>query len=124
LRILADENVEPEIIERLRNEGHDVEWISDVSPGTDDDRVMDLADAESRVLLTQDKDFGKIAVFWRGMSSGVALLRLRGLDPRSKANLTASALEEHAEELTGGRPHFVVVEPGRVRVRPMDDRDE
>lgn len=124
MRLLADENVEAEIVEHLRNEGHDVEWIPDVSPGTDDDVIMDQAEAESRVLLTQDKDFGKIAVFWRGVPSGVVLLRLRGLDPRSKADLTSSALEQHEEELTGSRPHFVVVEPGRVRARPTDDRGE
>jgi predicted nuclease of predicted toxin-antitoxin system len=51
---LIDENVPVQIIEWLHNSGHDA---TRVPAGTKNGKVLALAISESRVLLTQDKDF-------------------------------------------------------------------
>lgn len=117
MRILADESVELEVVEALEREGHDVAYVAQSSAGLDDNRVMDRAENESRVLVTADKDFGEIAFRWRQVSVGVVLMRLRGLATSTKADLVVAALQEHAEELNEEVPIFVLVEPGGTRSR-------
>jgi predicted nuclease of predicted toxin-antitoxin system len=122
LRILADESVEGEVVARLRGEGHDVAYIPEASAGIRDDEVLARANAEGRVLLTEDKDFGDLAFFYGNRSLGVVLLRAHGADVEAKADLVANALETHEDELTKDPPHFVVLRQGRLpRSRPLRD---
>lgn len=74
---LANENVPGEVTAGVRQAGHDLAWISEISPGATDEAVLALALAEKRVLITFDKDFGELA-FRRGLRAtpGVLLLRL------------------------------------------------
>jgi predicted nuclease of predicted toxin-antitoxin system len=122
LRILADESVEGEVVARLRSEGHDVAYVSETSAGIHDDEVLARANAENRVLLTEDKDFGDLAFFYGNRSSGVVLLRAHGAGVEAKASLVAEVLETHEDELTKDPPHFVVLRWGRPpRFRPLRD---
>lgn len=62
MRILADENFPKPIVEALRVEGHDVLWARTDYAGARDLVLLDLAEAEARIVLTLDKDFWHIAV--------------------------------------------------------------
>ena len=42
--ILADENIEADIVAKLRSEGHIVEHVSEWSPGATDEVVLDRAE--------------------------------------------------------------------------------
>lgn len=120
MRILADESVEGEVVARLRSAGHDVAYIPETSAGLRDDEVFARANAENRVLLTEDKDFGDLAFFYGNRSSGIVLLRAHGADVAAKASLVAEVLETHEDELTKDPPHFVVLRWGRPpRSRPL-----
>jgi predicted nuclease of predicted toxin-antitoxin system len=68
------------VVARLRSEGHDVAYIPETSAGRRDDEVLARANAEDRVLLTEDKDFGDLAFFYGNRSSGIVLLRAHGAD--------------------------------------------
>ena len=43
MNFLADESVDDQIVERLRNDGHDVLYIAEMDPGITDDQVLDKA---------------------------------------------------------------------------------
>ena len=75
---LANEIVPAEAVEAARQFGHDLAWITELSPGADDGAVLARSVAESRVLVAFDKDFGEMA-FRQGKTatSGVILLRPR-----------------------------------------------
>jgi predicted nuclease of predicted toxin-antitoxin system len=60
-KFLADENVPVEVIEAARQNGLDITWIKEFSPGVDDDVVLALGHAEDCILITFDKDFGEMA---------------------------------------------------------------
>lgn len=60
MRFLADENVPGPAVAALRESGHDVLWIKEVSPGAEDAAVLDLAQWERRVVVTADTDFGEL----------------------------------------------------------------
>jgi hypothetical protein len=59
--LLADENFPKPVIEVLRAEGHDVLWARTDHAGARDLVLLDLAEAEARIVLTLDKDFWQIA---------------------------------------------------------------
>lgn len=120
MRILADESVE--VVERLRSEGHNVAYVPGASAGIRDDEVLARANAEGRVLLTEDKDFGDLAFFYGNRSSGIVLLRAHEAEVEAKASLVADVLETHDAELTMDPPHVVVLQWGRPpRSRSLRD---
>jgi predicted nuclease of predicted toxin-antitoxin system len=100
---LANENVPGEVVEAARLAGHEVAWIGELSPGADDDAVFAVALAESRVLLTFDKDFGDMA-FRQGKTATceVVLFRPR-VRSRSQRDAGKSPLGQPAGPM-GRRP--------------------
>jgi hypothetical protein len=58
MRFLADECCDFAAVRSLRAQGHDVLAVSDFQQRSVDQDVMELALAENRILLTEDKDFG------------------------------------------------------------------
>ncbi len=60
MNFVADENIETSIIERLREDGHQVLSVAEMEPGILDDEVLDRANQASALLLTNDKDFGEL----------------------------------------------------------------
>lgn len=59
-RILADESVERATVNYLRKLGHDVEQLDEVSDlglGVEDESIARYAREHSRLILTQDDDF-------------------------------------------------------------------
>ena len=57
MRLVGDEKIPKVIVEMLRVAGHDVLWVRTNCPGWNDAEILNLAEAERRVLLTLDKDF-------------------------------------------------------------------
>lgn len=114
MNLLADEGVDLPIVDKLRQDGHAVAYIAEMSPGIDDDTILRQANADKALLLTLDKDFGEL-VFRQGLvHAGVILIRLAGLQPETKANIVAAAIREHETELLDS---FSVISPGSMRIR-------
>ena len=60
MNLVADEGVDRPVVERLRQDGHDVVYVAEQSPSTPDEEVLQQANARSAVLVTADKDFGEL----------------------------------------------------------------
>jgi predicted nuclease of predicted toxin-antitoxin system len=60
MRFLADENIPNVIIRWLQAEGHDVLMATALAAGASDRHWLDLAEAEKRIIITSDKDFGEL----------------------------------------------------------------
>jgi predicted nuclease of predicted toxin-antitoxin system len=82
MRFIADENISRLVIERLRAGGFDVLSITETRSGAPDRHVLQAADAEDCILLTEDRDFGELVIRQRLDVRGVILL---GLDRLSNA---------------------------------------
>jgi predicted nuclease of predicted toxin-antitoxin system len=84
------------------------------SGGATDEHVLEVALRENRVLITEDRDFGALVFAKRHPSMGVVLVKFH-----SRARLIKPATMVEAVAKLGSRLQnvFVVVEPGRVRVR-------
>jgi hypothetical protein len=110
MRLLADENVPRAVIAELRARGADVSAVGEIMAGATDAAVLAHALAQQRVLLTFDKDFGELAA----RTGGVVLGRLSA-PPARLAVLVADALAADLPWTSS----FVVIEPGRIRQRPL-----
>jgi predicted nuclease of predicted toxin-antitoxin system len=113
VRFLADESCDFAVVIALRNAGHDVAAVVEVSSGAEDEHVLALARAEQRVLLTEDKDFGLLTYAGGQESAGVVLIRF---PVGARSSLGQSIVDVVTELRDRLGQAFVVVEPGRARV--------
>jgi predicted nuclease of predicted toxin-antitoxin system len=116
VKLLADENILVGVVEWLRQNGHDVFSVRESMRGEEDERILQFAEQDGRLIVTDDKDFGEL-VFNRGLNShGVVLARLHAVTLAERiARLTAiwPVVEEHSPGT------FIVVTDQNVRVRPI-----
>lgn len=115
MNLLADESVDRPVVDRLRQQGHDVVYVAELSPGMSDDQVLQYANERNALLVTADKDFGELVFRLERAHRGVVLLRLSGLSTAVKAETVERVFRDHATELAGA---FSVVSSGAVRIRP------
>lgn len=116
MRLLANENFPGDAIAALREQGHDVAWVRTDAPGIGDDEVLARAQAEDRVLITFDKDFGELAFRSRlPATSGIILFRTSAPSPHYVARVAAEALASRSD----WAGHFAVIEDSRIRVTQL-----
>lgn len=114
MKLLADECIERNVVERLRQAGFDVIAVTELRQGASDTSVIKLANKNQAILLTADKDFGEL-VFREGwVTNGVVLIRLHGLSSNDKGEIVTYALESYQDEIVGS---FCVIEPTQIRIR-------
>lgn len=110
---MADESCAGPVIRALRAAGHDVLAIAEVAAGIADDKVIERALAEERVLLTEDRDFGELVYARRQSAAGVVFIKFPS---RARGAKPAAVVEAVAKLDVRLRDGFTVIEPGRVRV--------
>lgn len=113
MRFLADESCDFAVVRALREAGHDIAAVAEINPGIDDNVVIALAHSESRVLLTEDKDFGQLVYAGGQEAAGVILIRFPSASRSSLGQAVAGMVDELADRLAGA---FIVLEPGRARI--------
>lgn len=114
MRLLTDENIGLEVVNHLRQLGHDVKSVTEISPGLSDIKVLKLAHKESRLLITSDTDFGELIYHQKQPHSGVILLRLEDETNANKIRILKSLLTSYSTQLAR---HFAVVTETKVRIR-------
>lgn len=113
MRFLADESCDAAVVRALRSAGHDVVEVRALSPGAEDQTVVHLALSESRVLLTEDKDFGQLFFASATHSPGVVLVRFPASGRKAMVQAVLALVAQVGHGLAG---RFAVVEPGRIRI--------
>jgi predicted nuclease of predicted toxin-antitoxin system len=116
MRFLANENVPAAVVAALRQRAHDVMSVKDGMRGASDREILTRAQAEGRIVVTCDRDFGELAFrFGLPAACGVVLLRLSGSSPLADNTRALAALESR----TDWAGHFAVVTADRIRMRPL-----
>jgi len=115
VKVVADEGVDRPIVARLRQDGHEVDYIAEMDSGIDDDRVLSHANQRHALLITADKDFGELVFMQGKLNTGIVLLRLAGVPPTQKAKIVSEAVAAHGSEM---RAAFSVITDKMLRIRP------
>ncbi len=116
MRFLANENFPFDAVEALRQAEHNVTWIRTDAPGITDLEVLQSAQAEARILLTFDKDFGELA-FRAKLPASIGIILFRISAP-SGAVIARKVLVAIASR-NDWAGHFSVVEDDRIRMKPL-----
>ena len=120
MRFLADENFPLDAVEALRQSGHDVAWIRSDAPGIADPQVLERAQAENRIVLTFDQDFGELAFRTKLLATaGIILFRIKAPSSLVIAEKVAKAIALRDDRCG----HFSVVEDDQVRMRILTTPD-
>ena len=119
MRLLFDECVDVGLAVPLRTAGHDVAFVQEIEPSANDDRVMQLAMEQDRLLVTADKDFGDLGLRLNRPVPGLLLLRIPPEQRHLIGPRVAMVLDTLGDRL---RDHHTVVQATRVRIRPLRPR--
>ncbi|MGA0555477.1 DUF5615 family PIN-like protein [Larkinella sp. VNQ87] len=114
ITILADENVESRIVNLLRENGYQVQYISESNQGISDSQVLDQAVRAIHLLLTADKDFGELHYRYGQVHHGVLFYRLSKMTTLEKAQIILEAIQANQNDLVDA---FTVLTNNKIRIR-------
>jgi predicted nuclease of predicted toxin-antitoxin system len=89
MRFLVDESAGSAIAAFLRHLGHDVLAVTETMPQADDSAILGRAVKESRIVVTNDKDFGELIFRSGAAHASVVLLRLRDEAAANRVRVTS-----------------------------------
>jgi len=114
MRFLADENISPKVVAYLRRRGADVLDVKECGwQGKTDDEILEKAQADKRVSLTCDKDFGTLAVYGLKSHYGIIFIRPGDLRPGNIMRL----LGQLAEKIEFEEGMIIILTERGMRIR-------
>lgn len=119
MRFLIDECLSRSLVEALREAGHDVRFLREEGRGKSDASILAEAVQEGRIVVSEDSDFGLLAVRDRQPAVGIVLVKSSAFEwpaPRLASHVL-DVICELGENLNG---HWTKIEPGRVRQRRLE----
>ena len=95
MKFLVDENLPPRLAELLAASGHDAVNVRDLNAASaPDSRIMELAAAGDRIVVSADTDFGALLAYARATRPSVILVReIVGLHPEALASVILAQLD-------------------------------
>jgi predicted nuclease of predicted toxin-antitoxin system len=115
--LLADENINPEVILQLRSQGKDIrDCREEHLAGKGDVEVLRRAYLLGRVILTHDQDFGALAI--RGSAPFIGIVYLR--PGHIKPGYVLQELKAIEQKIRAVKPPFLIVAERKndaVRIR-------
>ncbi len=97
----------------LRRAGFNVVSVLENASRAEDSEVIELAVREERILLTEDKDFGRLVYSHGRKAPGVIFLRFPTFARKQISRDVLDLVKQQGEKLVGS---FVTVQPGRIRI--------
>jgi predicted nuclease of predicted toxin-antitoxin system len=86
MKIIIDESVTIALND-LERQGFELYYIGRQAAGIDDLDIVELANDEIAIIVTEDKDFGDYAFRMQLVNQGIVLIRLSGLSHQLKKKL-------------------------------------
>jgi len=110
--IYVDENVPQKITARLREEGHQVEYVT---RSVEDRDLLEIARKQKALLITSNKDFEQLVLDERRPTAGVILLRIATRIPiEHRAQIVVNMLRKYKGKLEG---NFTILSKAVIDIR-------
>lgn len=114
MQFLADENCDSLVVQAIRQAGHNVEYVAELSPGDDDVDILARSLSNQCVLLTEDLDFCELV--FRDAKPAYAIVLIRIIPRSLKVKRILDLIDSHGESLAG---NFASLTVDDVRLRPL-----
>jgi len=116
LKFKVDENLPAEHAAMLRDAGHEADTVADQRlTGSDDAGLFERCQAEGRILLTLDLDFGNVRAYPPKSHFGVVVFRSRTQDKPTLIALLKRLLPVFSNR--SPKQQLWIVENDRIRYR-------
>jgi hypothetical protein len=119
---LANENFPLDGVRRLVEAGHDIVAVVCESPGITDEEILERAAHEGRIVLTFDRDYGRLLYGEPPRRSpvpaGIVYFRFDPSPPEEPTDYLLALLEQPDFSIVG---KLTVAECDRVRQRPLQE---
>lgn len=106
----------------LIDAGHDVLSVADGYADAPDDVLLALAHKQGRVLVTEDKDFGKL-IFAENLPHR-SVVRLVGLNSMEQADAMRNLIDQHSDAMHAGAIIVVTKKLSRIRFTSGPESDD
>ena len=116
MRFLVDESCDFAFLRALQQRGHDVLGVSSVIKGASDGEVVEFAQLDKRIVLTEDSDFGRLVYLVGAGEVGVIFLRYAQSEKQVVIQTVLALVEQHSTKLS---EYFTVVQAEKVRMRRL-----
>jgi predicted nuclease of predicted toxin-antitoxin system len=118
IKFLADVNVEKPLVDYLSKQGYDIKWVPDYNCEMSDEDLLQLANEEKRIFITNDKDFGQLVFLQKKLNVGTILFRIKGQKSQEKVRLLKKLLMGYRDKLLN---HYVVITRLKIRIVHLGD---
>lgn len=118
MRILANENLNTEIVRGLQQANYDVLFVPDIGlAGHKDREILEYSEKNELVLISGDKDFGGLIEFGPLWGRGkVILLRYRFINIQRIVKNILEILNREAEMLSKEKSFVIVLSESGYRI--------
>lgn len=113
MRFIVDECTGRKVCDWLKDSGYDVLSIYNSCRGIKDLDILEIANRENRIIITDDKDFGDMIFRDKLPHKGIILLRPQDRRSKIKIEILKNILENYSGKL---KNHFVVVTEKKLRI--------
>lgn len=112
MKFLVDECTGIWVSRKLKDMNFDAVSVIECMKGADDEEIIKRAIEENRVIVTNDKGFGRLSGFYK--PPGIILLRLKDESIENKIKVVSFVIASYGEEILG---NVMVVSENKLRVR-------
>ena len=112
MRFLIDRCAGRRIAEWLRSDGHNIVEARELGSDPGDRALLELAEADGRILITIDTDFGELIYLHDVSHAG--LVRLPDVPAEQRIALMAELIDRHRQALEARA--IVTIRGGRIRI--------
>lgn len=118
MKLLLDMGVSPRTAHFLRMRGHDAVHLRELGLNrTSDEEIADLAQNESRVVVTFDLDFSRIVALESRARPSLIVFRLERFTTDQVNAQLIEIIDRYVTQLEAGS--IITVHPDRIRVRKL-----
>ncbi len=116
VKIIADENVNFNIVTALKNNAFDIISVLKEYQGKSDEEIIGLVKQFNAILLTEDSDFGHWVFAKKEKEISVIFLRYDSMDLTKITDSLIKVLNDYGALLYG---KFVVITINKIRIREI-----
>lgn len=115
MKFLIDVNASRSLGNCLASKGYDVAYVSDIEPKMEDEKILEWAVQEQRIIVTTDNDFEQMV--WQQQKSHCGILRLENVPCKEREVLLKDTLQYHSQDLRAGKIVIALRNKFRIRQR-------